>query len=163
MSPLIGIDEICDLKDKKKLLLCSFVLTNDPYNLKLELIEYQNLKCFQDKKNTLINMYGCPFAIEDENGKINEEIRYLISRGQDKTKAIIFRRDNPDSDLKVDAVVKGLVDIKQLKEMINAGLLSKEGRKYVSYHEDSVGEVDQMWIKYLEFLHSDGGKLKVCT
>ncbi len=158
MSPFIGVDEICDLTDDQKVLLCSFILVNEPYNLKLKLITYKNLKCIQDKL-TLINMYRCPFAIQNENGEINQEISYLISRGEDKTKVIIYRQDNLQSDFSLDAVVDELMDIKVLENMFNVGLLSKEGRKYLTYNVESNEKMEAEWDRYLEFLHPEESKL----
>ncbi len=157
MSPFIGLDEICDLTDDQKVLLSSFILVNKPYNLKVKLTKYKNLKCFQDDK-TLINMYRSPFAIENENGDINQEISYLISRGEDKTKVIIYRQDNLKTDFAIDAVMYEWMGIKQLDAMINAGLLSKEGRKYVSYCVGSASETREIFDRYMEFLHPDEGK-----
>ncbi len=159
MSPLIGIDEICDLKDDQKVLLCRFILVNDPYNLKLKLTQYKNLKCIQEDL-TLINMYRCPFAIQNANGEMSRETSYLIARGEDKTKAIIFRQDNLEIDFWVDAVVYDCMEIKRLENIINAGLLTKEGRKYLSHHGGGDSEVQKMVRRYLEFLHSDKGKLE---
>ncbi len=159
MSPFIGTDEICDLTDDQKVLLSSFILVNEPYNLKVTLTEYENLKCFQDEA-TLINVYRCPFAIDDENGEINSEISYLISQGGDKTKAIIYRQDIFDINLSVDAVVDELMDIRELENMIKAGLLSKEGKKYLTYYAESTAKVEAVWNQYLYFLHPEQGKLE---
>ncbi len=159
MSPFIGTDEICDLTDEQKVVLSSFILVNEPYNLKVRLTEYENLECFQDE-DTLINMYRCPFAIEDENGEINPEISYLISQGEDETKAIVYRQDNLQTDLSVDAEVDALMDVRELGNMIKAGLLSKEGRKFLTYYADSNEKVEAVWQQYLEFLHPEKGKLK---
>ncbi len=161
MSPFVGIDEICDLRNDQKVHLCRFILVNEPYNLKLKLMEYDNLKCIQDDV-TLINMYRCPFAIENANGDVTRETTYLISRGDHKTKAIIFRQNNLETDYNVDAVVykwNKWMETKWVEDITNAGLLSREGRKYLSYHGESESEAKKALNRYLDFLHPERGKL----
>ncbi len=107
MNPLIGMDEICDATDQQKTLLCGFTLSNHPYNLKTEPLQSPDLRCKQDEL-TLINMYECPFNIieddEEEEEEEKEETSYLISRGGDKTTAIVYQR-NADGEIFLDGEV----------------------------------------------------------
>ncbi len=103
-------------------------------------------------------MYRCPFKIENANGEITEQTSFLISRGQDQKTGIVYRQDNPEADIVVDAIISDLVKVSLLKKMIRAGLLSTEGRKYLTYNADSISDLDRIWNRYLKSLRSGTGK-----
>ncbi len=162
VSLLVGVDEICDLSDEDKVLLCGFLLLNKPYGLKLRLKDDQSLSCFQNPP-TMINMYRCPFAVEEPNGSTDDDTTYLISAGDGRDSAIIYQQRSAD-DLYMypDGHVEGMLKPEQLRKMVDVGLLTTEGKKYVTYKGGSftAGEIFQ---EYQDFLNYSNGKPEQLT
>ncbi len=152
VSPFTGTDEICDLSDDQKVLLCRFFLINKPYELAIQETEFQSLQCTLNEL-TLINKFRCPFEIKNSDKETDKTLNYSISRGKDRTQAIIYEED--EDEFHLDGVVDQLIDVEQIKTMISVGLLSEEGKKYLSY----IGNQDyatSKWRQYTDLLlHSD--------